>query len=364
MKCAFVCWRPFQIFNAVNFIYHNYEGTQFISDIFILDITDNLNCIEGLKNCGLFKNIIVFSKKIWKNDWTTRLGIFLDYMYPKHALLRDIVSKENLSLYKEYDLLIGSGYLGFFVYLVELNPNAKVVLLEDGLISYQGDERLLRKNTLQNKILSKLFHKGNLCVAIECLYLNNIGLRADFYPYPVKELPSIDEDTIIILKKVFNCVNAKKYPVDKDIIFLDQPLNAEPCIDRSIESVILDTLELVKERIILRNHPNKKIDLARFTREEQRIMWELRAAEISNSHTLIGYFSTSQLTPYIIYGKAPRLVLLYKMILDHNSERYKNIEKLFFRFRSFYPGELLIPGSLNELESIIKRIAEKHKESV
>lgn len=35
MRAAFICWRPYQLFNAVNMVYNNLEDLKDTSDIYI-----------------------------------------------------------------------------------------------------------------------------------------------------------------------------------------------------------------------------------------------------------------------------------------------------------------------------------------
>lgn len=354
MNCAFVCWRPFQIFNSVNFIYHNYENTKGNSDIYILNISDNIKCLNGLNKSGLFKNIYLFKKGYNRNPLKTRIQLFKDHIVPRKAIKRDLLDKKNVK-FDNYDILIGSGYLGFFLYLIEVNKNARIILLEDGIISYQGDERVLRQETWMNIILNKVFHKGDLSISVESLYLNNIDFKANSYPYLIKPMPILDQQTIKLLKQVFDCEEINTY--DKKVIYLDQPLEAEPCVNPNIEQKILEVLIAINDKLILREHPNKICISNGFKKEEYRIIWELRASEINDSSTLIGYFSTAQMTPFIIYGKIPNLIFMYRLILNKNSKRYKNIDNLIMRFKKSYPGEIIIPESLDELSIAVNRLA-------
>lgn len=354
MKSAFVCWRPFQIFNSINFIYHDFENTKENSDIFILDIQDNVKCLNKLNEVALFKNIYLFKKVKIKNKLKTRVQLFKDYFFPQKAVLRDLIMGKKEIVLDEYDILIGSGFLGFFLYLTEINKNAKIIFLEDGMISYQGDERKLRKETLANVFLSRFFHKGDLCLSIESLYLNNIKLKADEYPYMVKEMPYLDVNTIRLLRYIFDCT--KFIPYDKKIIFLDQPLETDSYVLPGVERKILDLLLTIREKIIYRKHPNKTNIPNGFKEEQERIMWEIRASEIDSTNVLIGYFSTAQMTPYIIYEKTPSLIFLYRLVLLKNNSRYNGINNLIMRFKEKYPGEVYIPESLDELLNLIKSL--------
>ena len=355
MKCAFVCWRPFQIFNSINFIYHDIENTKENSDIFILDIPDNIKCLKGLNDIHLFKNIYLFSKKNEKNELKARIQLFKDYMFPYKAITRDLTQESKNIKLNNYEIIIGSGFLGFFLHLIELNKKARVIFLEDGMISYQGDERIVRKKRILNVVLNKIFHKGDLCVSIESLYLNNVNFKATYYPYPTKPMPEIDKETLKLLKHVFHCEENNAY--SKKIIFLQQPLTAEPCIAPDINEKVTKILSRIREKIILRRHPNETNNLPfAFEEEVNRVMWEIRANEIDKNYVLIGYFSTAQMTPYILYEKAPTLILLYRLILRKSSIRYKSIDDLIKRFKMIYPGEIIIPESLIELLTLIKQL--------
>ncbi len=49
MKCAYICWRPYQVFNALNLLYSDVEDSKNDSDLYIQDLPIMKNYVEQIQ---------------------------------------------------------------------------------------------------------------------------------------------------------------------------------------------------------------------------------------------------------------------------------------------------------------------------
>ena len=97
-KFAFLCETPLHLFNAINFVSNDLEGSGVNSDIFTHhSFKNSRQASENLKTLGLFNNVYDIDLYNEKVDLLTKFRILYRLFFPKSALKRHIAQDVNLN---------------------------------------------------------------------------------------------------------------------------------------------------------------------------------------------------------------------------------------------------------------------------
>lgn len=366
MRAAFVCWRPYQVFNAINMVYNNTEGTRENSDLYIQDLPALKKIVPHLEKLGLFRNIYLFSEL--NHGDTTDIGALQqlkiyavrtwNFVFAHSALKRNCQGTPEDG-FKQYDLLLASGWISFFIELANCNPNARVVLFEDGTGTYVSDqiETLPSIRRKYYGLLQKVFHKGPFCVDISALYVYDPALMVGQRKYPVRQLEKIHDELYDVLCAPFGFDPSDRTYIGKPFVFLGQPLIQAN--DPKYNEIDLVKALAENHPCVYRKHPLQR-DLEILACEDQnRYIWELACRGIDEHCTLIAAFSTAQLTPKILYGHEPKLILLHKISFKKDSRVLDNIQGLMSRFKQNYGNDIYEPETVEEFLQIVDTLSKQ-----
>lgn len=349
---VFVCWTPYQIFNAVNFVLHDVEGAKNNADIYIYHEFSNAEKISAvLKQLPIFLHVydvkVYDRKKVWYSKWNKVKRLFFPYLTVKRYLQSDIDVRQQ-----GYTTLIISGNNLFSVNLYNCISNLKVYFIDDGTGSYYGDMRS-RDMTPLYKIFNRLFHRGPLSYKVEKIYMNNKACCQTTISENVVQLPRVKpgSEVIAALKKVFSYQQNCLY-TDKKYIYFTQPL-AETAIGDSAETVENAILTAVQDHVLVRVHPRQDKDAyADYTIDTVNNQWELECAEqITDAHVLIGAFSTAQFTPKMLYDKEPTVIFTYKLYGNGLAYADKTVAMLRNMYKE--PQKVIVAESLSDLQQLL-----------
>lgn len=350
----FVCWTPYQIFNAVNFVVNDIEDSKGNSDIYIYhDFFGAAQLSENLKKSGVFNQVYdveVYDKK--RKIWYSKLNKIKRLLFPlatvKRYLLADIDVRK-----RGYEILIIAGNNLFSVNLYNCIKNLRVYFIDDGIASYFGDMRS-RDITFLYRIFNKLFHRGPLSYKVEKLYINNKSACQATICDNIIQLPSVYANGKVMkkLKEIFSYTENDLY-LNKRYIYLTQPFYETAVGEkaRKIEKTIINS---VKEEVVVRVHPRQDAnEYKEYFTDNISNQWELESGEqITDENVLIGTFSTAQFTPKLLFGKEPRVIFTYKLYGLESNDYEESIERL----RSLYnnPLKVIVIENLEELQVILK----------
>jgi len=362
MKTLFICWRPIQLINAVNFVISNYEGSRDNSDLIIVnDFTGSEILYNKIKDLQIFKNVIFTEMEKDR----TYLQIIRNFLFTKKYIKDKFGNNYNYS----YDKIIASGW-NYLVYKFdEVNKHKeKFILLEDGIGSYLGDARKYEFRGAKQRILNILFNKGPYSVKVNIQYLAEPELcEASKYSYPIGRVklnvsnPNFKE----VLSKIFNCSFESGDKKPKYIILDQQVESIYDTFQYETKNEIIKMIisNLKGENIILRKHPNMindEIDyLEEITVQPCVESWELYALNnIQNTDTLISFHSTALIIPKLLYGKEPNIVCLYKLVPSANKSEFFEIDKFFEKIKLLYKesSKIHIPQSKADFLELLKGI--------
>lgn len=358
MKSAFVCWRPYQVFNAINMVVNNIEDTYNECDIFIQNIPSLFCIYEKLKKIGIFNNVYLFDEL--NKGGSDSISLFLklkiffkrtfNFIFKKRALKKNCKEYKEDSFVNKYEKIFASGWISFFIELCNVNKNAKVLLFEDGTGSYFFDQidSLNKKRKIYYTILS-FFNAGPLKVKLDCLYVYQPSLILNKRKYEINTMPSLSREVLDILFKVFDSdVSIYK---NKRIVFLDQPLTKG--INKNFDKKILLNYFKNNDSFIYRRHPiQQKLNMDDVSEDINLPMWELVCSQFNENVVLVGAFSTAQLTTKILYNIEPIVVFTYKI---DNDELSDNAIEFISKFKENYKNNIYEPSNYNELFEILKK---------
>ncbi len=359
MKCAFICWRPYQVINAINIAINNIEGTSGCSDIFLQNIPSLVPLYNSLINHKLFENVFLFDEE--NRGDGTEINSFkmakiyakktVDFAFPQQAIIHHC---ETIKCFRNYyDVILSSGWISFNTELINCNPKSSVIMFEDGFANYISNnlDMIPQTQKLYFKLF-KLFGKGFYSINVDKLYVYEPELVNVHYDYPVLKLPKINNECHKMLVNIFHA-NVSPIYLKDSVVYLDQPLNQEN-EDFDVSS-LLDRLSKLNS-FIYRRHPLQKNSKIGGKEDITGTIWEIIGNRFSDRNLLISPYSTALVTPYLLYGKYPVLLFLYKLCLLKTSKTIVLMDEFLNRLKTRYNNNIFVPESISQLNVIIKKI--------
>ena len=356
---VFVCWTPYQIFNAINFVLSDVEGAKGNTDIYIYHDFRNSQVIsEAVKKADIFSHVYdveIYDKKrkIWYSKFNKIKRLLMPYSTVKRYLLSDIdVRKQG------YKTLVVSGNNLFAINLYNCIKDMQVYFIDDGIGTYFGDIR--ESVTLLYKIFDKLFKRGPLSYDVKKLYVNNKKVCNSTMSDEIVQLPAIENDSIVEAKtkEVFSYIESDLYD-QKRFIYLTQPLH-EVCENAAeIEEKILSAIH---SSVLLRVHPRQNTEeYSDYAIDTACNLWELECVrKIKNTHTLISAFSTAQFAPKLFFDREPTIIFTYKLYKNFNTDVTDMIDMLRSQYSD--PNRIIVVETLEELVKVLQKLEEKNEQ--
>lgn len=355
---AIACDTPLQVLNSIRFAKCNINN--FKADIYIYhQFKDADKVSKGLEDIGIFNHVYnVLPYKKCSGFWSKLLTLSR-LCFPTIYLKKYV--QEKCSSRANYRYLVVSFQSPFTTNLHRCYADAKVVLLEDGTGTYFGD--------IMKDYSSKLFSRLDMLFANTSLqmhpvvgYLSNPSLLNTDVEYPIKSLVNLhDKKVEKIIEEVFSYEANNLYMKSK-MIYLTQPLEEKKGFNKNnckeIEQILFKNY---REKLLVRVHPRQKQnEYVDFQVDTCANLWELECMKhLSDTHVLIGAFSTAQLMPKILADKEPYIIFIYKLLFEDTSENeWKNIQQLINTFKDMYreKNKIWIPQNIKELEQILEEL--------
>ena len=351
---VFVCWTPYQVFNAVNFVLSDVEGSRGNTDIYIYHDFGNSRALsQRLKDSGIFNHVYdieIYDKrrKIWYSKFTKLKRLLMPYSTIKRFLEADIdVRKQG------YKTLVISGNNLFSINMYNSIKDLQVYFIDDGTGTYFGDMRE-RDITLIYKIFNILFNRGPMSYDVKKLYVNNKAICKATISDTIVQLPRLQSGTEVEtrLREIFDYKDNTAYS-DNKYIYMTQPLY-ETSIGKKAREREEAILTSVKDNVLVRVHPRQELEeYAGYKLDTAKNLWELECVrQITDNHVLIGCFSTSQLAPKLLFDCEPKVIFTYKLygVEIYNAEATIQLLKDSYR----EPGRIMVPETIEELTELLK----------
>jgi hypothetical protein len=170
MRVLFICWRPYQIINAINFVVNNIEQAKGNADIIVVDdFRHSEKVYSRIKKENIFNDVFYAKMESERSN----VEIIKNLLFPRMF----IKNKFGKTFDFKYDTIIASGwnYLVYKFYEVN-NKNVRMILFDDGVGSYLGDNRTIEFKGYKQRIVAKFLNRGPFSVKISAQYLNQDGL--------------------------------------------------------------------------------------------------------------------------------------------------------------------------------------------
>lgn len=353
----FICWRPYQIFNTVNFVKNNLENCATNSDIIIyLDFINANKIAEKIIKEDLFNNVYKISKfhGTKKQNLMERIKILFYFIFPCRTLKKYSNNTFDISK-KEYHYIIASGWQYVFQIICGYFKKAHTYFLEDGTQTYFKNEiGYNSRNTIASKMMKNFFNKGVETINIEKIFVNNFQFLDIQNTICREQLPYLTSDLLELLYKIFDFKQEHNDYNNFKIIYLDTPIYVERNFQK--EEELIKELENTN-KLIIRKHPNEKemkFNCKLYGSEE---MWELLCGEkINNDHILISLFSMAAFSPKLLFDKEPYLIFLYKL-LDYNIQQKIMYDNMIERLKKIYQkNKIFVPIDQNEFFEVLNSI--------
>lgn len=363
MRRLFICDTPFQILNALNIQWHD-QNIEYETDLYIVNqFMDASSIYTEIEKTGLFSSVYLLKPPMQnpQNTFVRSVKLVWRYLHPNSVVRQQLGESVCRFPFDFYDVIMASVTTLFVTSLCKLNPKAEFIMFDDGVGSYFGN--IVEGGGWRYRIFARIFHCGSYAKKPQMLYVNNIGMCKSEAMVKKEQLPSWDNAFFNYVCKVFS-VNQQNINVQQRVIFLSQPFEGIK-ISNSFDMVI-EQLSFSSNDVLIRFHPREKGREVPKTMniDDGSVMWELTVAMTDmSSKILIGYYSTAQMTPKMLFDQEPWLIFLYRIdesLFDEN--RKKSLDIMVGDLKTNYrdKGKIFIPESINEfkeqLDSIVKRI--------
>lgn len=356
----FVCWTPYQIFNAINFVENNVENSKNNSDLFIYhEFQGSEQLVKQIAELNIFSHVYNVEEYDKRKVWYSKFNKVKRLLCPKMTIKRYL--REDIDVRQQgYKTLIISGNNLFSVNLYNAVKNLAVYFIDDGLGSYFGDMRIDDMTKLYYWF-NKCFNRGPLSYDIKKMYVNNKMICHTNISKNLFQLPSLKQNDIAIpsMKKAFAYKKNSQY-IDNRIVYLGQPFfEMNEYINGSEEKVLnYLTKKDNGKNLIIRLHPRQTEDNYKgYKIDKLRNLWELECiTQIEDTTILIGSFSTAQIMPKILNDKEPYIIFLYNIYFPAEYiEEWKNVVK---ELKTLYnnPDKIFCPRTMQEFAENILQI--------
>jgi len=320
----FVCHTPYQVVNTLSLATKSEKADVCVCAQF----KDAEVVAENLKKTGLFQNVILYKNfKTYKNGMVQKAVTLLRLILPGTTLASLRVGKKANSNYRA---LYFSYFTPFTDCLKLTNPTATIHMYEDGVGSYCITDLEDFARTGIFKIFNAVFFNDALTYRAKSLHLNRPACYMGVPYESVEQLPAVTDTAA--LETVFGYTENPAY-ADNRFVYLTQPLE-ETAVGEKAKAIEETLLSACGDRAVLRVHPRQNRErYAAYTQDTAGNLWELECAkQITDTHILIGAFSTAQFTPKMLFDREPTVVFTHKLygnLLDTADAMIDILKKMY-----------------------------------
>ena len=348
---VFVCDTPLHVMNAASFVLSNEQSCGGKSDLFIYhQFRGSEELSRRVRDSGIFRNVYDFDKLRIYSRSVNKIATFFRVMFPRRALKK--ICREKACLKCNYRTLSLSFYTPFSDIVKCCFEPTHVIQLEDGLGSYVTPDLENRFRSGIFSFFNKFFFGNKLSYAAETLYLSSPEFSGP-QETEIRRLESFASatDRTELMKRVYGFNDNPIYR-EKKAVYITQPLEERHPTGMP-ESELLALLSEADP--VIRVHPRQSASEFPGTVDTAANMWELECAEnISDSHVLIGAFSTAQFTPKMMFDREPTLIFTYPLL----GCEFDNADAMIERLRSTYRDrdKVRVIKTADELKEVIAAI--------
>lgn len=344
-KSLFIIYTPYQLISAVNIIQ-------------MLDLRQS-DCLIVHKNLLVYKEEMAkyFSGDIYYFEELTEKLFFENTFLTKISILyRIITAKKYVNkikfLQNKYDSLYvpSDEVICRIVYrkVLTINPSVKLYLIDDGIGTYLGN--LFARKKLISKIIYSLLLTNRYSEDVKKIFcyhpelLDHKTIKVDFH--------EIEYDARIDIFHSFVSKYVSAY-IGKKIIYLDQGI-----FNEQSKRILLYLAKVFgKDSILIKKHP--RIGGCDFYKDyiivDDGLPFEAIVSEIECSSCLIiSHSSTGCITPYLLFGIKPKVILFYSM--DKKEHKTSIIDFVDSINRCIGEEYIKLPNNTDEFVSTVQKL--------
>ena len=353
-KIAFICDTPYQLFVAMTLIFYNEDLHLYEKDLYI-DVNRSKKAemylyYKKIAEHNIFSNVYILNSL---SSFHRKLNM-IEWVFPKISIRYGLADKNALN--NEYsDVYISGPFMLQRNFIYCYKPK-HIYFFEDGTGSYHNRIGIDMLN-VKGKIMQNILKRGPEYIKPECLYLFEPQLYRGEYSAILKKL-IFPNEKVAVFQNIFMYNKNSLYSRNK-LVYLSQPLS-ELLIkkDESILSVLND----YSDCLVVRPHPQDYDKLyGNLNIDTYYNLWELVCVDsITESHILIGKYSTAQITPKLIFNKEPHIVFTHYLYDDTNHK----IEEGIYSVQNLYKNKnkIHIPKTIEDLKQTIEMLCRKESQ--
>ncbi len=352
MRFCAVCETPYQCLNILNFICNQKEYVIDSFDLYIGTLFPKSDDIaKKISSKDIFTNVYTYS---YRREEKNKISFFFARM-EKFAFSRKYIKflTNNKKISLSYDVIMISTMSRMATAIISSLPNVAVWHYDDGLGSYIGKQAALTPS-FKRSLLMKVKRINHNRFTPKMVFLNNPCMSRTKWEATVCSLPSLLNQSAEfneLLNYVFD-YSFESYK-KKRFIFLGQPIRYDE-ESKFITAEILHALE--GSDSLYRMHPlEKKVFDIPIDVDECKTSWELLCRDIiQNDCVLIGYNSTAQFIPKMVYNSETK-VIFTAFLYKHESSANDELIQLLI---DSYTNKLNVyaPRNIQEYFDIIKKL--------
>lgn len=369
IRACYFCTTPYQIIGAISLA----EDRKEKADLYIVGQFSSFKTIaKKIQQQNIFHNIITINEsdvlgtvKTQKNKIIKKFQMFTYYLKIK-KIGEEIVGKD-----KSYHKMYFSSQafiirLVYFYFLNYRNP-MEFIRFDDGVGSYYNN------NLFETKSIDKFLRRilfGNKAISFNydlLLYMPELARKSqNESSVSLRPMPRISsgESSIKSLNAIFDYT--EKDDIKENVIIYDTM--KEAVYGEKGARYLEDLYEIIgnalqNQNVIIKSHPRSQDRTVNNIKQYGNHVIPSEVLYLNmemENKVLITSNSTAVVTPKLLLGKEPTIILLYK-IMNKVSEVHKDEDDFFQRFKNTYHDKhkFFIPENLEELNNILDRIKNK-----
>lgn len=359
-----ICDTPFQLFTCLNIFYGNNDSGE--TDLFLGNVfQDKEHMIKRLKEAKIFRHIYIYDVNEYENSTLCVVLNKVQRMIKPEKYIERVVKEKFVLSEQQYTDVYISMAFRFSIAFVLGCPNATLHYYDDGLGSYLGK---IYEHSIDRKwkLLYGLFGVSYKRLYPDVRHVYSAMLCKSEMTGELMEISRnnyLDEEYRAFLKDVFEYERNGHYD-RKTMVYLTRPNDFKKEQIDALDAELEKKLLAYGNECLLRVHPRDlRKDLVAIDKDEMLKLWELVCLDsVREDMSLIGWFSTAQFIPKILYDMEPEIVLTFPMYKECFSDDWM---KKYLQFaedvRDIYrdKSKIVLINSMEEFEQYLSRKCNK-----
>ncbi len=352
-----ICDTPFQLFTCLNIFYGNNSGE---TDLFLGNaFQDNGHIVRRLKEAEIFRHIYFYDVNEYENSIFRSVSNKFQRIIKPGKYVERVVKEQFVLREQKYTDVYISMAFRFSIAFVLSCSDATLHYYDDGLGSYFGK---IYEHSIDCKwkLLYGLFGVSYKRLYPDVRHVYSAVLCKSEMTGQLVEIPKdnyLNEAYRSLFKDVFEYERNELYD-RKTMVYLTRPNDFKKeqidVIDTELEKKLLS----YGEECLLRVHPRDlRKNAVSIDKDEMLKLWELVCLDsVREDMSLIGWFSTAQFIPKILYDMEPEIVLTFPMYKECFADDWM---RKYFQFtedvRDLYrdKNKIVLINSMEEFEQYL-----------